>query len=68
MVKLRHSVDATGKTTDVQVISETPPGYQFGDYMKKVVPLLDFLPGYRNGTPTATTYTLTWWFGRTVGW
>jgi TonB family protein len=67
VVKLRHSVDANGKTTDVQVISE-PPGYQLGDYLKKAVPLLDFSPGYRNGRPTTTTYTLTWWFGRTVGW
>src|SRR6266404_683847 len=38
VMKLRHSVDANGKTTDVQVISE-PPGYQLGDYMKKVLPL-----------------------------
>lgn len=68
VVKLRHSVDVSGKTTDVQVISERPPGYQFGDYLKKVVPLLDFLPAYRNGQPTAATYTLTWWFGRTIGW
>jgi hypothetical protein len=67
VVKLRHSVDANGKTTDVQVISE-PPGYQMGDYLKKVLPLVDFLPGYRNGKPTASTYTFTWWFGRTVGW
>jgi hypothetical protein len=67
VVKLRHSVDANGKTIDVQVISE-PPGYQLGDYLKKVLPLLDFSPGYRNGKATATTYTLTWWFGRTVGW
>jgi hypothetical protein len=67
VVKLRHSVDVNGKTTDVQVISE-PPGYQVGDYLKKVVPLVDFLPGYRNGKPTASTYTFTWWFGRTVGW
>ena len=67
VVKLRHSVDANGKTMNVQVISE-PPGYQLGDYLKKVVPLLDFLPGYRNGKATASTYTLTWWFGRPVGW
>lgn len=67
VVKLRHSVDANGKTTDVQVIRE-PPGYQMGDYLKKVLPLLDFSPGYRNGRATATTYTFTWWFGRTVGW
>jgi Gram-negative bacterial TonB protein C-terminal len=66
VVKLRHSVDANGKTTNVQVISE-PPGYQLGDYLKKILPLFDFLPGYRNGRPTATTYTLTWWFGQPVG-
>jgi hypothetical protein len=67
VVKLRHSVDANGKTMNVQVISE-PQGYQLGDYLKKVLPLLDFSPGYRNGRATATTYTLTWWFGRPVGW
>jgi hypothetical protein len=68
VLKLRHSVDANGKTTGVQVISENPPGYGLGDYMKKALPLVDFLPGYRNGRPTATSYTLTWWFGRTIGW
>jgi TonB family protein len=67
VVKVRHSVDANGKTTGVQVISE-PQGYEVGDYLKKVLPLVDFLPGYRNGSPTASTYTFTWWFGRTVGW
>jgi hypothetical protein len=67
VVKLRHSVDANGKTTAVQVVTE-PAGYQLGDYLKKVLPRLDFLPGYRNGRPTSATYTLTWWFGRTVGW
>lgn len=43
-------------------------GYQFGECLTKAVPKLDFLPGYRNGRPTATSYTLTWWFGRTIGW
>jgi hypothetical protein len=68
VLKLRHSVDVNGKTTDVQVISENPPGYGFGDYLKKALPLVDFLPGYRNGKPAATSYTLTWWFGQTIGW
>ena len=67
VVKVRHSVDANGKTTNVEVISE-PAGYQMGDYLKKALPRIDFTPGYRNGKPTATSYTLTWWFGRTVGW
>jgi TonB-like protein len=67
VVKLRHSVDASGKTLNMQVITE-PPGYQLGDYLKKVLPRLNFLPGYRNGRPTVTTYTFTWWMGQTVGW
>jgi hypothetical protein len=66
VVKLRHSVDANGKTLNIQVISE-PPGYQLGDFLKKAMPRVVFLPGYRNGRPTATTYTFTWWLGRVVG-
>ena len=30
-VKLRDSVDETGKTTDVQVVSESQPGYKFAE-------------------------------------
>jgi hypothetical protein len=67
VVRVRHSVDANGKTTSVEVISE-PVGSQAGEYLKKALPMVDFTPGYRNGKPTATTYTFTWWFGRTVGW
>jgi Gram-negative bacterial TonB protein C-terminal len=67
VVRVRHSVDANGKTTNVEVISE-PPGSQAGEYLKKALPQVDFLPGYRNGKPAATTYTFTWWFGQTVGW
>jgi hypothetical protein len=67
VVRVRHSVDANGKTTGVEVISE-PPGSQAGEYLKKALPQADFTPGYRNGKPTATTYTFTWWFGQTVGW
>jgi hypothetical protein len=66
VVKVRHSVDANGKTTNVEVISE-PPGSQAGEYLKKALPMVDFTPGYRNGKPAATTYTFTWWFGRVVG-
>jgi TonB family protein len=64
LVKLRHSVDANGKTTDVQVISESPSGHKYGEIAAKMVRLIDFLPGYRNGRPAATTYVLNWWFGR----
>jgi hypothetical protein len=66
VVKVRHSVDANGKTTNVELISE-PAGSQAGEYLKKALPMVDFTPGYRNGKPAATTYTFTWWFGRVVG-
>src|SRR5438874_9989124 len=46
VVKVRHSVDANGKTTNVEVISE-PPGSQAGEYLKKALPLVDLTPGYR---------------------
>lgn len=68
VVKVRHTVDANGKTTDVQVISERPPGLGLGEWLKKALPLVDFLPGYRNGQPTASSYTFTWWYGRLRGW
>jgi TonB family protein len=63
VIKLRHSVDADGKTTDLQAISEQPPGYKFGETAVKTIRLLTFLPAYRNGRPVGATYTLTWWFG-----
>ena len=66
VVKVRHSVDANGKTTNVEVISE-PPGSQAGDYLKKALPQVDLTPGYRNGRPAATAYTFTWWYGHVVG-
>jgi hypothetical protein len=66
VVKVRHSVDANGKSTNVEVIRE-PAGSQTGDFLKKALPRLDFTPGYRNGRPTAATYTFTWWFGQVVG-
>ena len=68
LVKLRHSVDANGKTTDLQVISEQPAGEKYGEIAVKTVRMLEFLPGYRNGRPVASTYTLNWWFGRATRW
>jgi hypothetical protein len=66
VVKVRHSVDANGKTTNVEVISE-PAGSHAGEYLKKALPMVDFTPGYRNGKPAATSYTFTWWYGHVVG-
>ncbi len=64
---IRHSVDANGKTTGVKVLSEHPPGYDFGTYVTQLTPFLDFMPGYRNGKPVACSYTTKWQFGRPMG-
>lgn len=57
LVKVRHSVDAMGKTTDVQVINENPSGQGFGESAANAIRRRRYLPAYRNGKPTACTIT-----------
>jgi TonB family protein len=54
-VKIRHSTDAEGNTTDVQVVSESSPGHDFGTNAVKIIRGNHYLPAYRNGRPTALT-------------
>ena len=63
-VVIRHSVDATGKTTNVQVVNESPAGHKFGEIAEKMARKLDYLPAYRNGQPADATYTTFFHFGR----
>ena len=56
-VKVRHSVDARGKTTDVQVLSESPTGEKLGEAAREGILKSTYLPAYRNGKPTASTLT-----------
>jgi TonB family protein len=56
-VKVRHSVDASGKTAGVQVVSESPPGEQFGESALENIRASVYTPAYRNGKPTASTLT-----------
>lgn len=55
--KVRHSVDARGKTTGVQVVSESLSGEGFGQAAVEHVRKSVYLPAYRNGKPTASTLT-----------
>jgi TonB family protein len=64
IVKVRHSVDATGKTTDVKVLTESPAGEGFGEAAAEYLRESTYLPAYRNGKPTASTLTHTVRFGR----
>lgn len=56
-VRVRHSVDARGKTTDVQVLSESHAGEGLGQAAREGIRDSTYLPAYRNGKPTASTLT-----------
>lgn len=56
-VKVRHSVDARGKTTGVQVLSESHAGEGLGQAAREGIRDSTYLPAYRNGKPTASTLT-----------
>jgi hypothetical protein len=68
VVKLRHTVNAEGKTPDVQVISVKPRDQQAGETAAKMARMLEYLPPYRNGHPVTATFTETWSFGITRRW
>lgn len=55
--RVRHSVDARGKTTDVQVLSESHPGENLGQAAREGILGSTYLPAYRNGKPTVSTLT-----------
>jgi len=54
-VRVRHSVDARGKTTGVEILGELPPGEGFGRAARATILERVYLPAYRNGKPTAST-------------
>ena len=56
-VRVRHSVDARGNTTDVQVLSESHAGEKLGAAAREGILDSTYLPAYRNGKPTASTLT-----------
>jgi len=68
VVKLKHTIDANGKTTDVHLISESVSGEHAGEAAAKMAAMLDYLPPYRNGHPVTATFTETWHFGVTRRW
>lgn len=60
---VRHSVDASGKTTDVKVLSESTTGEKFGQAALEGIRRSVYLPAYRNGKPTTSTLTYEVRFG-----
>jgi hypothetical protein len=55
--KVRHSVDAGGKTTGVEVLSESPAGEGLGKAAREGILDSVYVPAYRNGKPVASTLT-----------
>ncbi len=65
VVKLRHSVDAEGNTTRIEVLGESPTGEGFGASAQGRIRNSHFLPAYRNGRPVASVITFDYrFFGR----
>jgi TonB family protein len=56
-VKVRHSMDAQGKTTDVQVLGESHAGEGLGQAAREGILASVYVPAYRNGKPVASTLT-----------
>ncbi len=61
-VKIRLSVDAEGKITEVKALGDTMPGEGFGEAAEWSVRHSFFLPAYRNGRPVASVTTLDYHF------
>lgn len=67
IVEMSLSVDALGHLKDVQVIKETPPGYNFGAVALTVIKQNTYLPAFRNGRPVDSTTHIHFRFAPT-GW
>lgn len=64
-VKIRLSVDADGKITDVKALSSNRPDEDFAADAESFVRRSVFLPAYRNGRPVASVITFDFrYFGR----
>lgn len=61
---LNLSVDVTGKKKSVSLVSETPPGHEFGKEALKAWNEYHFLPPYRNGKPVEAKANITIYFHR----
>jgi TonB family protein len=69
IVRVLHSMNALGKTTGLQVLSESQPGEGFGEAARATILSSRYLPAYRNGKPTASTLTYDVEFAlRDTGW
>jgi hypothetical protein len=62
VVELSTTVDANGDQRHIRVISEDPPGFNFGKAELEMSWGAKYLPGFRNGHPVECTFNQYLWF------
>jgi len=62
VVELAITVDANGNQKHIRVLSEDPPGFNFGKAELEFFWGAKYIPGFRNGHPVDCTFTQYDWF------
>jgi hypothetical protein len=62
VVELSTTVDANGNQEDIGVVSEDPPGFNFGRAELELSAGAKYIPGFRNGRPVDCTFDQYLWF------
>jgi hypothetical protein len=62
VVELSTAVDANGNQKHIRVLSEDPPGFNFGRAELELSWGAKYIPGFRNGHPVECTFSQYVWF------
>jgi len=62
IVELAITVDANGNQKQIRVVSEDPPGFNFGKAEVELLWGAKYIPGFRNGRPVECTFNQFGWF------
>ena len=62
VVELETTVDANGNQKHIKVLSEDPPGFNFGKAELELLWDAKYIPGFRNGRPVDCTFDQYHWF------
>jgi len=62
VVELATTVDANGNQKHIRVLSEDPPGFNFGRAELELSWGAKYIPGFRNGRPVECTFNQYLWF------
>jgi hypothetical protein len=62
VVELSTTVDANGNQKHIRVLSEDPPGFNFGKAELELTRGAKYIPGFRNGRPVECTFNQYVWF------